>query len=120
MNVFEFVHLTYCWEDNDYDLASSEIFETYEDAITYYEIIKEKIILEYFNEASVSNLKEFENDDFCYYNESEYLRSEPDCNAKNESFMAHYKVQYPCMYISIDEYGSETLMIKKRAIMRFS
>lgn len=121
MNVFEFVHLSYCWEDNDYDLVSSEIFETYEDAVTYYEIIRDKIVLDYFYEANVNNLKDFEDDDeYNYYNESEYSKLEPDCNAKGESFMAHHKMQYPCFYISIDEYGSDTLMIKKKAIMRFS
>lgn len=106
MSVFEFVHLTYCWEDNDYDLASSEIFETYDDAKTYYEIIKDKVMLEYFNEANVNNLKEFEaDDDYNYYYETEYSKSEST---------------YPRLYISIDEYGSETLMIRKKAVMKFS
>ena len=121
MNVFEFVHLTYCWEDNDYDLANSEIFETYEDAITYYEIIRDKIMLEYFNEANVSNLKDFEaDDDYNFYNESKYSKTEPTDDAKKETFMSHLYAGYPCMYISIDEYGSDTLMIKKKAVMKFS
>jgi len=120
MNVFEFVHLSYCWEDNDYDLTSSEIFETYEDATTYYEIVRDKIVSEYINEANVNNLKEFEADDeYNYYNESEYSKSEPKEYPEKEAFYFMKEAGYPYLYISIDEYGSDTLMIRKKAIMKF-
>ena len=122
MSVFEFVHLSYCWESNDCDLVRSEIFSTYEDAVMFYEIIRDKIVAEYLNEANVNDLKSFaeEDDDYNYYNESDYSKSEPELDANGESYTAHYYVGYPSFYISMDEYGSDTLMIKKKSVMKFS
>ena len=115
MYVYEFVHMTYCWDDNDYDVAETEIFETYNDAAMYFEGKMDCVIREYLNEANVPDLKAFENsDDYCYYNLSNFSdKTEPSENIDD-------RYRWPCFYISIDEYGSETLRINKKKIMRFS
>lgn len=113
MYVYEFVHMTYCWDDNDYDIAETEIFETYDDVVMYFEGKMECIIREYLKEADVPNLKVFEEDDFCYYNVSNFNKEEPKEDIEN-------RYRWPCFYISIDEYGSETLRISKKKVMRFS
>ena len=113
MYVYEFIHMTYCWDDNDYDVAETEIFETYNDAVMYFEGKMDSITREYFHEANVSNFKEFDDDDYCYHSLTNFEKDEPIADI-NSSY------SWPCFYISIDEYGSETLRINKKRIMKFS
>ena len=111
MYVYSFIHTTYSWCDNDYAIDTHEIFETYEDALIYFEAKMESKIREYLSEANVQTLEEFE-DEFCYVSMPNFKdRTEPKDNSD---------YSWPNFYISLDEYGSETMQLIKRRVMKFN
>lgn len=112
MYVYEFVHMSYSWYDNDYNLYTSEIFSNYKDALIYFEGAMESAYREYLKEANVSTIEEFKADDFCYLYAPD-LSHEEYKNDIQENRNIHF-------YISLDEYGSETIELKKKRIMKFS
>lgn len=112
MYVYEFVHMSYSWYDNDYSLYASEIFSNYKDALIYFEGAIDATYREYLKEANVSTIEEFEEDDYCYLYAPD-LSNEKCKDDIQENRNIHF-------YISLDEYGSETIELKKKRIMKFS
>ena len=113
MIVYEFIHATYSWTDCDYDINGTEIFATYVDAFTYFKCVMEQLIDEYIQEAhgEVNTIEEFEDYDEGYYSAINIDKNEPE---KESDYY------WPRMFISLDDYGSDTIMIRKKNILRFN
>lgn len=112
MTVYEFIHMTYCWEDNDYDLCDSEVFATYADAFTYFKCVMDRIIDEYIQEthAEIGTIEEFEEYEYAYYYENGIKEQEP---------LDDKKYCWPYMHISLDEYGSDMIVVRKKNVLSF-
>lgn len=113
MIVYEFIHTVYSYEDCLYDINETVLFYTYEDAFMYFECAMNKLIDEYIQEAhgEVGTIEEFEEYDEGYYSEINVDKDEPE---KDED------CYWPRVYISLDDYGSDTIMIRKKNILRFN
>ena len=103
MIVYELRHTIYIWDSNEYTV-STLLFETKEDAIEYLDAKKVDLIDEYCNELdipySVNNLIQHlssTSEDFynCFVNDKDYFRAE------------------------LEEYGSDTLEITEKEILKF-
>lgn len=93
MNVYIINHSTYGYEDGEF-FTNTEVFESFESAQAYFELIKANIIDKYLNYAEVSSLYDIDEDIF-YKNNMNYL------------------------YINYDDYGWDKLRIEKKPVMAF-
>ena len=110
MTIYEFVHTTYDWHDNDYFVNETMLFTSYKDAITYFNCKAEQVTDIYLDEVNLDTIEEFENEDFCYYSTYGISEIEPE-----ESEECHW----PRFSISISEFGSDTLRLYKKTVMSF-
>ena len=110
MVVYEFIHTIYDWLNNEYDVVGSEIFLTYKDAYTYFKCTMDNVLAEYLETTNVNTLEELDDIDYCYYAILNDDEIEPEKD--NETY-------WPRFYISVDEYGSDTILIRKKNILSF-
>ena len=107
MTVYEVISVTYSYWDNDYTISYNELFSKEEDALLYYDTQKDRIKEEYLGEAGVETMEEFEEHD-----EYNYTYEATTFNEKTNS--------PKLFYMSIDEYGHDTVYLYKKHVMKFS
>lgn len=110
MTIYEFVHTTYDWHDNDYFVNETMLFTSYEDAITYFNCKVEQVTDIYLDETNLDTVEEFENEDFCSYTLYDNTEIEPDSDAG---------CYWPRFHIAIDEYGRDEMRLYKKQVMSF-
>ena len=99
MNVYIINHSTYGYMDGEFH-TNTEVFESFESAQAYFELIKTNIIDEYLDYAEVLSLHDMDQDIF-------YMDDEPTMN----------NMDYLC--IDYDDYGWDRLRIEEKPVMVF-
>ena len=103
MKVYVLTHEIYSYEDHDTNIEV-ELFNTYEDAIFYFELLKVNIIDEYERRTNESLHVLEQWDEFYSY---EHYYDLPEHNTKM------------IFNMSLDEYGHDFVTIKEKTIMSF-
>ena len=93
-------HDVYCYEDCTYE-SFVEVFNNEDSARNYFEIKKEQITQEYYDYTGADSIEELEN------NYSFYSDLEPTVYG------------LPYLFIDLDDYGSDKLVVQKKDIMSF-
>lgn len=99
--VFIIKHDIYGYED-DIQESFVEVFRNEDSARNFFEIKKEKIMQEYYDHTGENSIEDLFNTGAFSYD------IEPTVNGM------------PYLYISLDEYGSDRLVIQKKDVMSFN
>lgn len=98
--VFIVKHDVYSYEDCSYE-SLVEVLCNEDSARNYFEVKKEQIIQEYYDYTGTNSIQELE-DNFSFYSDLE---------------PTVYGLPY--LFIDLDDYGSDRLVIQKKDIMSF-
>lgn len=98
--VFIVKHDIYGYEDNTYE-SFVEVFRNEDSARNYFEVKKEQVIQEYYDYTGINSIQELE-ENFSFYSDLE---------------PTVYGLPY--LFIDLDEYGSDRLVVQKKDIMSF-
>lgn len=103
MTVYELRHTVYIWDSNECNVFTL-LFETKEDAREYLEAKKLDLIDEYCNELNIP---------YSINDLGQHLLS------KREEFYNDFVNDKDYFYAEIEEYGSDTLEITEKEILKF-
>jgi CRISPR/Cas system-associated protein Cas10 (large subunit of type III CRISPR-Cas system) len=98
--VFIVKHDVYGYEDNHYE-SFVEVFCNENSARNYFEVKKEQVMEEYYDYTDTNSIQELE-DNFEFYSDLE---------------PTVYGLPY--LYMDLDEYGSDRLVVQRKDIMSF-
>ena len=98
--VYIIKHESYGYEESNYE-SVVEVFCDENSARNYFEIIREQIMQEYYDYTSTNSIQELEN------NNSFYSDLEPTVHG------------LPYLFMDLDDYGYDRLVVQKKDIMSF-
>ena len=98
--VFIVKHDIYGYEDDTYE-SFVEVFRNESSARNYFEVKKEQVMQEYYDYTDTNSIQELE-DNFDFYSDLE-----PTVHG------------LPYLFMNLDEYGSDRLVVQRKDIMSF-
>ena len=99
--VFIVKHDVYGYEDNNYE-SFVEVFNDESSARNYFEVKKEQVMEEYYDYTGTNSIQELEDNFFSFYSDLE---------------PTVYGLPY--LFMELDDYGSDRLVVQKKDIMSF-